>query len=76
MPSLDRVLLKKHKHQKQKKEKARKCKLAAEEDAVKCKKMVLLDSSTDSSAAENDTTVYEPGPSASVTNTAENDATV
>ena len=67
MSSLDRVLLKKHKHQKQKKEKIRKCKLAAEEDAVKCKEMVLLDSSTDSSAAENDTTVCEPGPSASAT---------
>ena len=67
------VLLKKHKHQK--KEKARQHKLAAEEDAVKCKEMVLLDSSTDSSAAENDTTVCEPGPSASVTNAAENDAT-
>ncbi len=65
MSSLDKVLLRKQKHQKENNEKARKRKLAAEDDAIKCKEIVVLESSTDTSAAESDASQCEPDHSAS-----------
>ena len=60
------MLLRKQKHQKENNKKARKRKLAAEEDAVKYeyKEIILLDSNTDSSAAVSDASECEFVPSA------------
>ena len=61
MSSLDKMLAAKQKQKRAKDDKARKCKLAAEEDEVRCKEMVILDSSTNNtSSTESDASQHEP----------------
>ena len=58
MSSLDKMLVQ---DKKEKEDKARKRELAAEEDEVRCKEMVILDSSTDNtSSTESDASQHEP----------------
>ena len=60
MSSLDKMLAAKQKQNREKDDKARKCKLAAEEDEVRCKEMVILDSSTvNTSSTESDASQHE-----------------
>ena len=63
MSSHDRALATKQKQKREQNEKEKKRKLAADEDASRCKEMVILDSSTDTSATESDVSQCEPAPS-------------